>query len=40
MEANTTTPLFKRITVAEKIVKTNVNVDPAFLMSKVIENCL
>jgi hypothetical protein len=40
MEANITTPLFKRTTVAKKIVKTNVDVDPALLMLEVIENCL
>ncbi len=40
MEANTTILLFMETIVAEDIVEANVNVDPTFLMLKVVENCI
>jgi hypothetical protein len=40
MEANTPTPLFKKATIVEEIIKANVDVDLTLLMSKVVENYL
>ncbi len=37
MEANTTILLFMEIIVVEDILEANVNVDPTFLMLKVVE---
>jgi hypothetical protein len=40
MEANTTILLFLETIVVEDIVQANVDVDPTFLMLKVVENCI
>jgi hypothetical protein len=40
MEANIAMPLFKETIVAEEIVEVNVDVDPTFPMSEVVENSL
>ncbi len=40
MEANTTILLFMETIVTEDIVETNVDIDPTFLMLKLVENCI
>ncbi len=40
MEANTTILLFMETIVVKDIVEANVDVDPTFLMLKVVENCI